>query len=116
MKNTEEMDATSAQGQNPFDPDNAKALSPADERLGCDHRDLVPILAFFRQEVDESAAILRDLAERLSQALYALGNDDGRRRRAIEAYLRQPPPCRTKTEFSRDWTIWVLRSPWWSGR
>ena len=72
MKNTEETDATPARGQETFDPDIAKAQSSANERLGCDHRDLVPILAFVRQEVDESAAILRDLAERLSQALHAL--------------------------------------------
>lgn len=73
MRNTEETDAESARGQEALGPDISKLMPPVDDRSSGDHRDLVPILAFVRQEVDLSAAILRDLAERLSQALYALG-------------------------------------------
>ncbi|MGI9508149.1 MAG: hypothetical protein ACR2QJ_02230 [Geminicoccaceae bacterium] len=49
-----------------------------DERLGCDRQDLAQILAFIRYEINQSATILRDLAEQLSNALCALGttNDE----------------------------------------
>ena len=73
MRNTEETDAKSVRGQEALGPDIAKLMPPVDDRSSGDHHDLVPILAFVRQEVDLSAAILRDLAERLSQALNALG-------------------------------------------
>lgn len=50
--------------------------APGRQQPGGGLRDIAPILAFLRREIDQSAVILRDLATRLSDEICALGATD----------------------------------------
>jgi hypothetical protein len=52
--------------------DRTKCPHLAGDGIGCDRHELVPILAFLKCEIDQSATVLRDLAGRISRALCTL--------------------------------------------